>query len=219
MIVSDKESFVVIFGSVARGDFNAESDIDVMLYNYPEDKARGKIISLNLPNFPINFVCYDRETFSKFYNEGSLFFYHMFKQGFLVDGDKEIWDFLCEQFSLKKSFHDELRKISYEASSYKNLSYFNGYYLSALVNIYPLLKNFCIFTLAQQGVYEFNKKKCILTSLGDDVKAKRLLLLQQFYDYSVRNLDVKLNISPNSLSAKLLIEDSYNFIRSYNDKW
>lgn len=213
----EEESFAVLFGSVARGDFNKNSDIDIFLYNYPEDKAKKKIALMNLPQLPINFVSYDSNMLCKFHEEGSLFLYHIYKQGELIDGDNVHWNELCHSFVLKKSFQDEIKKIRKEIMPYRRLVFLNGYYLSALVNIYPLLKNYCIFTLANQGIYEFNKEKCIILNVADDKKSEQLLRLQQFYDYSVRGLDVPLNISPNSGTARELIECSYNFIRNVND--
>ncbi|EJJ0548272.1 nucleotidyltransferase domain-containing protein [Cronobacter sakazakii] len=49
MLNYEEESFAVLFGSVARGDYNKNSDIDILLCNYPEDKAKKNIASINLP--------------------------------------------------------------------------------------------------------------------------------------------------------------------------
>ncbi|WP_406943723.1 nucleotidyltransferase domain-containing protein [Citrobacter freundii] len=81
MLNYEEESFAVLFGSVARGDYNKNSDIDILLCNYPEDKAKKNIASINLPQLPVNFVLYDSNMLWKFHEEGSLFLYHIFKQG------------------------------------------------------------------------------------------------------------------------------------------
>lgn len=213
----EEESFAVLFGSVARGDHNKNSDIDILLYNYPEEKAIIKLASINPPKLPINFILYDSNMFWKFYEEGSLFLYHIFEQGKLIDGDALKWSEICQNFVVKKFFHEEINKIRKEITPYRKLDFLNGYYLSALVNIYPLLKNYCIFTLANQGVYEFNKKECIILTVADGKKSAQLLTLQQFYDYSVRELDIKLKVNPNSSTARDLIKCSYDFIRNIND--
>lgn len=217
MLDFDKESFAVLFGSVSRGDYTKNSDIDILLYNYPEEKAKQKIELINLPDFPVNFVVYDEEMFWKFHTEGSLFLHHIFEQGKLIDGNDLKWNEIKQSFIVKKSFQEEINKIKREVLVYQQLGFLNGFYLSALVNIYPLLKNYCIFTLANQGVYEFNKRKCIKLKVADDNKSENLLQLQGFYDYSVRGLDISLEVSPNSLVAKNLVEQSYNFIRDIHD--
>lgn len=217
MLNYEEESFAVLFGSVARGDYNKNSDIDILLCNYPEDKAKKNIASINLPQLPVNFISYDSDMLWKFHEKGSLFLYHIFKQGRLIDGDALKWSEICQSFVVKKSFQEEINKIQKEIASYKKLDFLNGYYLSALVNIYPLLKNYCIFNLANQGIYEFNKKECIVLNAADDRKSEQLLILQEFYDYSVRELDIALKVSPNSSKARELIKCSYDFIRNFND--
>lgn len=210
----ENESFAILFGSVSRGDFNNNSDIDILLYNYPEEKAIEKIKKIDIPDLPINFIFYDAATFNNFYSQGSLFLYHIFEQGRLIDGCESKWEELISSFKVKKTFKDEIKKIKSEILIYKNLDFLNGYYLSALVNLYPLLKNFCIFSLAEEEIYEFNKKECIKTKANDIERSNNLILLQDFYDYSVREIDLKLKLSPNSTAAKKLIEESYNFIRN-----
>ncbi|EJF7811314.1 TPA: nucleotidyltransferase domain-containing protein, partial [Citrobacter freundii] len=103
MLNYEEESFAVLFGSVARGDYNKNSDIDILLCNYPEDKAKKNIASINLPQLPVNFVLYDSNMLWKFHEEGSLFLYHIFKQGKLIDGDALKWSEICQSFVVKKS--------------------------------------------------------------------------------------------------------------------
>ncbi|MGC0837993.1 nucleotidyltransferase domain-containing protein [Pantoea agglomerans] len=214
MFSTEKESFAILFGSVSRGDYNKNSDIDVLLYNYPEGKAIYKIKDLDIPELPINFISYDTATFNNFYNQGSLFLYHIFEQGKLIDGCESKWAELTSSFKVKKSFADEINKIKNEALIYRDLEFLNGYYLSALVNLYPLLKNFCIFSLAEEGIYEFNKRECIKLKANNIGVSNNLILLQDFYDYSVREINIKLKLSPNSAAAKNLIKESFKFIRN-----
>ncbi|WP_323077860.1 nucleotidyltransferase domain-containing protein, partial [Aeromonas hydrophila] len=66
-------SFVVVFGSVARGDSNKNSDLDILLIESDTDKTNSILEKQDLPNLPVNYVNYSHDLFKKYYDMGSLF--------------------------------------------------------------------------------------------------------------------------------------------------
>ncbi len=211
-VLLNKNSFVVIFGSVARGDSNKNSDIDVLLINYDSNDADYILSKCNLPDLPINYIEYDLSKFEKYFNMGSLFLYHIFNQGLLLYGNEEKWSEYGNKFRLKNNFDEEINKIKSDIEVYNDISIFNNRFYLPLVNIYPMLKNYCIFSLANMGVYEFNKVECIKKMIISDMVLNKFLLIQSFYDSSVRGINLDMEIDPYSIEAGLLLQSVYKYV-------
>ncbi|EKN3943129.1 nucleotidyltransferase domain-containing protein [Yersinia enterocolitica] len=208
------DQYVVIFGSYARGDFNSNSDIDILLINIDVSNVSEYVDLLKLPKLVINYVMYNTTTFNQYYSQGSLFLYHIFTQGYVLYGNELEWNRLSNGFYVKNNFYDELDKIKSEISVYENLDIFSNYYMSALSNLFPLLKNFCIFSLANDGVYIFNKDECVMTMFHRKKQEGDFLILRDFYDAFAKDInDIELKINPCSKEARLLIGNVYNYIR------
>jgi hypothetical protein len=205
-------SFVVVFGSVARGDSNKNSDLDILLIESDTDKANSILEKQDLPNLPVNYVNYSHDLFKKYYDMGSLFLHHIFEQGVLLSGSELEWSKYKEQFKLKNNFNDEINKIKSDIEVYSDISIFNGMFYSPLANAFPMMKNYCIFTLANAGIFEFNKVKCIEKMKASSNAISDFLLLQSFYDSSVKGLDVDLGVDPCSIEASLLLQKVYSYI-------
>ncbi|KIN09357.1 nucleotidyltransferase domain-containing protein [Vibrio mytili] len=208
----NKNSFVVIFGSVARGDSHKNSDIDVLLIDCNIRDADLILDKYDLPGLPVNYIEYDFCQFEKYFRMGSLFLYHIFKQGFLLYGNEDLWAGYVENFKLKSSFCEEIDKIKSDIEIYKDISIFNGKFYLPLVNIFPMVKNYCIFSLANMGIFEFNKVECMKKMVASDDILSDFLLLQSFYDSSVRGLNVDLGVDPYSSEAGLLLQSVYEYV-------
>ena len=106
MYINNSEQFIIIFGSIARNDYTENSDVDILTINIEKNLAEKYINNIKIPNFPHNYVEYNSETFSMFYNSGSLFLYHIFTQGVLIHGDIEKWKLIKNNFNVKKNFKE-----------------------------------------------------------------------------------------------------------------
>lgn len=208
----NKNSFIVVFGSVARRDSHKNSDIDILLIQSDIDKFESMLETYDLPDFPVNYIKYDYTLFKKYYDMGSLFLHHIFEQGILLSGDEIEWSKYKKQFRLKANFYDEINRIKSDIEVYNDISIFNGMFYSPLANIFPMMKNYCIFTLANAGIFEFNKVKCIKKLIASGDTISDFLLLQSFYDSSVRGLNVDLGVDPYSIEAGLLLQKVYKYI-------
>jgi hypothetical protein len=92
---------LMLYGSIARGDYTTNSDIDLL--SIVSGKTE-KIVSHNL-----NLSKYNIEQISKMAKEGSLFVFHLAKEGkILIDEGNIIYDILHNKFKLKSSYSDEI---------------------------------------------------------------------------------------------------------------
>ncbi len=217
MYINNSEQFIVIFGSIARNDYTENSDVDILTINIEKHLAEKYINNINIPNFPHNYVEYDSETFTMFYNSGSLFLYHIFTQGMLIHGNIKKWQLLKNNFNVKEDFKEEILKIKEEASAYSNIKIFDNHFTSAISNLYPMIKNLCIFSLANKGIYEFNKDKCITLYINDRKLINAISKAKTLYNYSEKSINIP-NIEKliTNKERKEIIKKIYNkIIRIY----
>lgn len=199
--------YSILIGSYARGDYNTNSDCDIVLINSDEagfDKDRLPIKKKEL----VNFISYDSTQFNSLYDSGSLFIYHILYEGIVIDGKQDSFNELKKNFHVQQRFNNELEKIYTATQLLAEVDIFGGKHLTPLVNAFTELKNACIFYLAHHSIYEFNKEKCFdkaLTMLGHNTSIKKIKL---FYDYSIRSIDLNLPFNPNDIkeSSSLLLE-------------
>lgn len=191
------EKFVVLIGSYARGDSNQYSDCDILRIGLENINIDCSMLP-NIDPSIVSYIDYDEETFSKLYNAGSLFLYHVLYEGRLLSGDKSIWRELQNEFSVQSDFSKEMAEISLVTEFLSNVDVFGGKFLTPLVNAFTELKNACIFYLAHQGIYTFEKSKCLQYALPNSRLLPELLSLKKFYDYSIRGQNLELPFDPNS---------------------
>lgn len=217
MYINNSEQFIIIFGSIARNDYTENSDVDILTINIEKNLAEKYINNIKIPNFPHNYVEYNSETFSMFYNSGSLFLYHIFTQGVLIHGDIEKWKLIKNNFNVKKNFKEEILKIKEDTTTYSNIKIFDNHFTSAISNLYPMIKNLCIFSLANKGIYEFNKDKCITLYINDESLIDAINQAKTLYNYSEKSINTPNieNIIPNKEREKIIkkIYDEINRIQ------
>jgi predicted nucleotidyltransferase len=197
--------FLILIGSHARGDADSFSDIDLLLINLSQcefDYSSLIIGDLSL----VNEVHYDLDTFWRLYSIGSLFLHHAFTEGSILYGDEKKWCELKRKFAVQKNFHNELLEINRTTNLLSHTNIFGGKYLTPLVNSFTELKNACIFSLAHNGIYAFNKSKCFDLSIGFSDREVQFKDLKAFYDYSIRGIDLQLPFDSNNeiISTSLL---------------
>lgn len=197
--------FALLIGSYARGDYDSSSDCDILLINIAENDFDTSALPIQEESL-INPIYYDQTTFSRLYDIGSLFLFHSLSEGVLLEGNVSEWENLKRNFKVQQNFHEELTEISKITNLLSKTEIFGGRYLTPLVNAFTELKNACIFSLAHNGIYEFNKSRCFDLALGLMEQNVPFKELKAFYDFSVRGLDIKLPFDPNNgaISSSLL---------------
>lgn len=96
-------SHIILFGSYSRGDYNIESDIDILEITKDEHKP----YSIN----NINYSTYTLNQLRKMANSGNLFVLHIILEGKVLKGDPKIIEFLKIEFNKPttyQKFRDEI---------------------------------------------------------------------------------------------------------------
>src|SRR5690554_2655246 len=149
-----KMQFTLLVGSYARGTGGRSSDIDLLRTGH---KKRVKRPVISDDSIPISYVDYDFDSFNKLFNAGSLFLYHAFLEGKLLEGDIQKWNKLKEGFIVSDDFRDSIEEylqvLTYIAE-YPEYEHSSVPYLS---NIFKCLKNIGIFRMATMKQYNFEK--------------------------------------------------------------
>lgn len=156
--------FTILIGSVARGDHTHNSDIDICRINSYEEIT---VLDCKSPPGPTNYIDYSFDQFMSLYMKGSLFIFHIFKEGILLKGDIEDWNNYKNNFIIKTSFYEEITNLKNSLKLIMATEIFGGKYLSLYSNFFTIIKNISIFALANNGIYEFNKKNAICKIYGE----------------------------------------------------
>lgn len=209
--------YVLLIGSHARGDADSRSDCDILLINATEESFDHSKLPIQDGSL-VNYVIFDQDKFERLYKSGSLFLLHAFSEGQLLEGSIEVWNQLKGKFTVQKDYREELLEIAQVTALLANTKIFGGKYLTPLVNAFTELKNACIFFLAHDGIYVFNKSQCFDLAIGRMKGDFQMKNLKDFYDYSVRGLDVALPFDPNNeeaseallLSANSMVKEMSN---------
>lgn len=167
------DSFLVIIGSYARGTLTEKSDIDVFRLNN-ENSLENFIHTPK--NNPVVYIDFDKKTFNKMYSEGSLFLFHVFKEGILLEGDKNHWANLKKNFIVSNDFTNEISEYEHVLNYLCQYPKYEESYIPFLSNMFKVLKNLSIFYLASRGEYEFDKAKVLQKYYGFTQHDSRLLI-------------------------------------------
>lgn len=154
--------FVILIGSVAKKQQNINSDIDIVRIETYENVQR----LADWPDGPINYIDYTYEDFVNLYNNGSLFIYHIFSEGLVLRGDPSKWSELKRKFIFNDNLDSEISDIRLILKEYLDEKIYGNIYLSFYSNIFTLLKNYSIYSLAKKGIFEFNKEKAFKSFFG-----------------------------------------------------
>lgn len=211
------DRFAILFGSVSRGTHNSNSDIDILLLNIDESQASQFIDFSALPKLVVNYVCYNSVTFNKYYLNGSLFLFHVFNEGRLIYGNANEWERVTKGFKVKRKFDSEIGRVRLDASVYSDINLFSNYYMSAMANFYPIIKNFCIFKLASDSIYEFDKNASLKMVCRNAKEYKRLSVLRGCYDVFYRGLSIdNIRVDPASSIAGDILTEAFEFVSDYD---
>jgi predicted nucleotidyltransferase len=152
---------VFVIGSTARGDCTTLSDMDVLVIS----RTRAEVASFHqqIAHFesrPVSIILYSPEDFQSLWGEGSLFIYHVLKEGCLHSDDGTFAAMVCRgEFTLKNCFREDIEEQLTRLQLYEDTSRFNDIYLHVLARLFSIYKNIVFFSLAERGTPEFNKHR------------------------------------------------------------
>jgi len=162
--------FTILIGSRARRTQNSTSDIDVVRIGHLKPAKIGS----RFRNQPISYTDYDIDTFLDLYERGSLFLYHIFKEGKLLEGSAEAWQWLKDHFRVRTDFKEDISRNRRFLQWLLKGTKYNGAVVPYLAHACRALKNLAIFSLAQNREYVFDKRAALrkaFPQLSDDVIA------------------------------------------------
>ena len=165
----------MLIGSRARRRSRATSDIDVVRigHNRPASTRLGK---LGRPA-GVSYIDYDAAKFAKLYGKGSLFLYHVFNEGKLLQGNRTAWEKLRDRFKVQTNFSDEISQNRKILSWLQRGNKARGAAVPYLAHTFRALKNLAIFSLAQRRKYVFDKWDALRQAFPQlDSKAMNVLM-------------------------------------------
>lgn len=169
-IGSRKAKFTILIGSLARRTHNTSSDIDVVRIGHRESTK----LKIQSRNQAVSYIDYDIDKFMELYERGSLFLYHVFSEGCLLEGDATAWQWLKEHFRVSTDFRQEISQNRKFLKWLQTGTKYQGAVVPYLAHTCRALKNLAIFSLAQEGKYVFDKGRALRKAfprLSDDVIA------------------------------------------------
>jgi predicted nucleotidyltransferase len=203
-------SGVCLFGSVARGDEDELSDIDLFVVG--DDPAlRPSIIRkrLRLKNRPpkISIVYHTPETLDRYVKGGSRFIVHLQLEGkVLYDTDGLLTD-IQRQPPLTTSVKPEVDGQLKRLELFDRPERFNGNFLFPLTHVYASGKAIVMAILADNRIYEFNREAAFdafaarFPDSGPDIA--RLRRLAPFSALVTKGAEVELPFSYHDCDQEL----------------
>jgi len=173
--------YTVLIGSYARGTSRDKSDLDIVRINHLDGLDRNFIPS---ESTVLSYIDYTYSAFLDLYDSGSLFLYHIFNEGKLLAGDDDSWAVLKSQFKVKSSFEKEIDEYIAILHFLNSDTLFCKLIFPYLSNMFKVIKNISIFSLAGKGLYVFEKRESISMAfpfiLNEQVDA--LILAHDIFD-------------------------------------
>jgi len=202
--MSQEIKFTLLIGSFARGTHGADSDVDILRIGHFDKVKLGFSVS---NSNPISYIDFDIHDFTDIFEDGSLFLYHAFNEGVLIDGDPESWYLLKEKFEVSSSFKKYIDEYAELLNFIKDYKGYESSPLPYLSNIFMCAKNIGIFKLAEKKEYNFEKYMALTAGCGlSDEDARLLLKANTIYERTGK-------VKPDLMSAleRAAIEWKNNF--------
>jgi predicted nucleotidyltransferase len=209
----------ILFGSMARKDSNASSDIDLLLVTCLAFKPREvkKLIPKSLlpKSKHLSLSIYPTRQFATAYEEGALFLVHLTKEGRVLYDDgfyKELTrkPFVLSNHKIKMS----IRILKQRLAMADDLRKFNNLFIGVLGDFFSISKNLTYILLAIDGLFIFDKKKAFakLAEKYPEYK-KEIQELQDLEPFFLRNVKGISRPLPFSSSCEEKVVEMRNYIR------
>lgn len=152
---------VCLFGSVARGDEGAASDIDLLVLGRDRglrartlsDALSGRLLSNHL-----SIVYHTPETLAEHLHRRSRFRVHLQREAEILFDRHGMLRAALEAAEPVNTF-DELQTHAHSLASFDDLDRFGGRFLFALAHLYRIGRAVVLSLLAERGVFEFNQAR------------------------------------------------------------
>lgn len=153
-------SGVCLFGSVARGDYDARSDIDLFVVGDDPRLTPSQIRRrLHLKNRPpkVSIVYHTPETLNRSMETGARFLVHLQLEGQVLYDQVGLLKALQDRPPLSTPIEAEVKGQLKRLELFENPTRFNGNFLTPLAHVFASGKAIVMATLAANQIYEFNR--------------------------------------------------------------
>jgi predicted nucleotidyltransferase len=153
-------SGVCLFGSVARGDYDARSDIDLFVIGEDPQLTPSQIRRrLHLKNSPpkVSIVYHTPETLNRSLEAGTRFLVHLQLEGQVLYDQAGLLKALQDRPPLSTPIEAEVRGQLKRLELFERPKRFNGNFLVPLAHVFASGKAIVMATLAANQIYEFNR--------------------------------------------------------------
>jgi predicted nucleotidyltransferase len=178
---------VLLFGSVARGDANSWSDIDLAIIGSDENLTPEQLrYALTERDERVSLIYYPAALFRKLYDDRALFIAHLKKEGIALHDPQGLFKTLLSQpFIPNVDVARELSAQRAKLAPYSDPRRFNNNFLFCLSHLYSIGKGVIMLGLAKRGILEFNRDAAFrrFAALNPDLakETEKVAQLRPFY--------------------------------------
>jgi predicted nucleotidyltransferase len=151
---------VCLFGSVARGDAEVGSDIDLFVVGEDPKLTPSAIrrrLRLKNAQPKVSIVYHTPETLDRYVRTGSRFLVHLQLEGEVLYDASGMLGKIQRQPPLSTSIRPEVEGQLKRLRIYEDPARFNGNFLFPLAHVFAIGKAIVMAILAENEVYEFNR--------------------------------------------------------------
>src|SRR5260370_42411186 len=155
------DQFTILIGSRARGTADEYSDIDIVRVGHKRAVNQKKLARLACGDAHVSYIDYDSDVFRSLHESGSLFIHHILTEGKLLAGDARKWKQLARDFRVVRDLSPEIKEQQRLCRWLARVNESDQSTMPLLSHMFRALKNAAIFSLAQRGVYVYDKRAAL----------------------------------------------------------
>ena len=159
-------SAVLLYGSVARGEANDGSDIDLLVVGHHAGITSAKLrraLGLDTAGTRVSLVFHTPESLSDAFSQGSRFLVHIRREGVpLLDRDDILRELLSRPW-MPMGIQAEIALELGRLEAYDRPEVFGGHLLFPLAHVYTIGKAIVMALLAEDGTFEFDRGRAFET--------------------------------------------------------
>jgi predicted nucleotidyltransferase len=149
---------VLLFGSVARGDANPWSDIDLLIITSDSDLSVAALRKVISERNHASLVLYRTPSFEALYRQRPSFIAHLKKEGVVLLDRSGILARMKERTVMTKAAAaEEIKTYRAKLAPYRYPKRYNNNFLLCLSHLYLIGKSVVMLGLANRDVLEFNR--------------------------------------------------------------
>jgi predicted nucleotidyltransferase len=163
---------VLLFGSVARGDANPWSDIDLLVTSSDLKLTVAELRTAISERNHVSLIYYRTPSFETLYRRHPLFVAHLKKEGVVLFDPLGVLSRMLESPNLAKAdIAEEIKIYLAKLTPYRYPKRYNNNFLFCLSHLYSIGKGVIMLGLASCGVLEFNREAAFeqFASLNPDL--------------------------------------------------